>query len=213
MADETPPCVNHPPVLSRILGRGCSENRREETESPPSLEASQDKERDGNRVAALDPTFEQLVRKHTPDLIRTLTFIVLDREAAVEIAQETFIQLYLHRTNVLPHPKVSGWIYKVALNRARDHQRALARAARRLTSLSTSLPAAEPVDSWRPDTEFLSLLRRLPMRQRTAAALHYVGDLTISEVARIMNVSEGTVKSHLFRAHHSLKPIMEKDYE
>ena len=161
----------------------------------------------------LDPAFEHLVRKHTPDLIRTLTLVVLDREAAAEIAQETFIQLYLHWNEVVRHPNISGWIYKVALNRARDYRRSLARATRLASQLGTSLPAREPVDPWRPDVEFLQVLRNLPKKQRTAAALHHIGDLSVPEVARIMDVSEGTVKSHLYRAHQALKDSLGKGHE
>ena len=188
-------------------------SQERKTRFPPPADALQDRERNEERVAMLDPAFEQLVRKHTPGLIRTLTLVVLDREAASEIAQETFIQLYLHWSDVVRHPSISGWIYKVALNRARDYRRSLARATRLVSQLGTSLPAREPADPWRPDVEFLQVFRNLPKKQRTAAALHHIGDLSVPEVARVMDVSEGTVKSHLYRAHQALKDSLGKGHE
>lgn len=213
MSAATSTNVNHPWGPGRIVDKSCSYHRERKTRSTPPADAQQDRERNEERVTALDPAFEQLVRKYTPDLIRTLTLVVLDREAASEIAQETFIQLYLHWNEVGRHPNMSGWIYKVALNRARDYRRSLSRVARLLARLGSSLPAGEPVDPWRPDVEFLDVLRALSKKQRTAAALHHIGDLSVPEVARIMDISEGTVKSHLYRAHQALKEQLGKGHE
>ena len=46
---------------------------------------------------------------------------------------------------------------------------------------------------------------RLPLKQRTALALHYVDKLTAREVAAVMHVSEGTVRQHLHRALQTLR--------
>jgi RNA polymerase sigma-70 factor (ECF subfamily) len=158
-----------------------------------------------------DPTdFESIVRQQSPALIRTLTLVVLDREAAADIAQETFVQLYRHWERVAKHPDLSAWIYRVALNRARDHRRALARVTRLVDRLGRSGSERQPVEPWRPDTEFMDVLRDLPRQQRAAAALHYLGDLSVLEVARIMGLSEGAVKSHLHRARAALRDVLEE---
>ena len=52
-------------------------------------------------------------------------------------------------------------------------------------------------------------LRTLPLKQRTALALYYVGDLTEREVADVMHVSEGTVKQHLHRGRQTLRETLE----
>ena len=143
---------------------------------------------------------EAIVRERSPRLIRALTLIVLDRETAADIAQETFLQLHRHWADVAVHPDLGAWIYRVAVNRAIDHRRHLARVARVVERLGRGLGDSVATTPWEPELDFLAVLRTLPKGQRTAAALRYVGDLSVPQVAEIMGISEGTVNSHLNRA-------------
>lgn len=153
---------------------------------------------------------ENIVRQHSPALVRTLTLVVLDRELAADIAQETFLRLYTHWDTVSRHPDLVAWLYRVALNLAKDYRRSLARAARLVERLGNSMATAEAFRRWEPESDFLSTLRNLPKRQRAAAALHYVGDLSVAEVARVMGISEGAANSHLHRARLALKEMLEE---
>jgi RNA polymerase sigma-70 factor (ECF subfamily) len=153
---------------------------------------------------------EYIVRQHSPALVRTLTLVVLDRELAADIAQETFLRLYTHWDTVSRHPDLVAWLYRVALNRAKDYRRSWARAARLVERLGNTMASAQGSRPWEPETEFLSILTNLPQRQRAATALHYVGDLSVPEVARVMGISEGAVNSHLHRARLALKDMLEE---
>jgi RNA polymerase sigma-70 factor, ECF subfamily len=187
------------------------DGRRKATKVSASAEKGEDRWQERVRESAKVSCVEGLVLELSPSLIRTLTLIVLDREVAAEIAQETFVQLYLRWDDVAQHPNLPGWIYRVALNRAKDYRRSIARATRLIERIGRSLPSAPTTASWQPEAEFLDILRKLPKGQRTATALHHVGDLSVPEVARIMGTSEGTVKSHLHRAHLALKEMLEED--
>jgi RNA polymerase sigma-70 factor, ECF subfamily len=70
-----------------------------------------------------------------------------------------------------------------------------------------SVRAQEPPRLDRHDV--VVALRQLAPRQRTAIVLHYLGDLPLPEVARLMNVSEGTLKAHLAQARRRLRPLLE----
>jgi RNA polymerase sigma factor (sigma-70 family) len=160
---------------------------------------------------------EQMVREHSVALARTVAFVVLDRQAAADITQDAFLRLYEHWDEVALHPDPVAWLYKVALNRAKDHRRALARAARLSHRLGERLLQSRETDEdsatrepWQPEGDFITVLRGLPKRQRSVAALHYVGDLSLAEVARAMGISEGAVKSHLHRAHQALREVVEE---
>ncbi len=59
------------------------------------------------------------------------------------------------------------------------------------------------------DTEFKDTLAGLPLKQRTAATLYYLADLSISEIAAVMGISEGSVNQHLFRAREALREALE----
>jgi RNA polymerase sigma factor (sigma-70 family) len=156
---------------------------------------------------------EQIVSEQSVPLARTLALVVLDRQVAADIAQETFLRLYVHWDEVSKHPDLTAWLYRVAFNRAKDHRRALARAARGLERLKAGAAAdATRVGSappWEPDPDFIRALQSLSRQQRTAAMLHYMGDLTVSQTARVMGISEGAAKSHLHRAHQTLRELLE----
>lgn len=96
--------------------------------------------------------------------------------------------------------RLDAWIATVALNRSRSGLRRLG-AERRARS---RLHAAQPDEPGPDSIDVRRALASLPRRQREAAVLRYVLDLTTSEVATAMGTSEGTVKSHLARARSQL---------
>jgi RNA polymerase sigma-70 factor (ECF subfamily) len=57
----------------------------------------------------------------------------------------------------------------------------------------------------------MQLLMKLPDRQREVAALFYVDDRSVVEIAGILGLNEGTVKSHLSSARDSLRRLVERD--
>jgi RNA polymerase sigma factor (sigma-70 family) len=170
-------------------------------------------DRNGLRTVCL----EQMVREHSVALARTVAFVVLDRQAAADVVQDAFLRLYEHWDEVALHPDPVAWLYRVALNRARDHRRSLARTARlsqrlgdRLLQSRRTVDDSATWEQWQPEGDFITALGDLSKRQRTVAALHYVGDLSLAEVARVLGISEGAVKSHLHRAHKALREVVEE---
>lgn len=97
------------------------------------------------------------------------------------------------------------WVRRVALNKLSNRDRTARRrdrAVARLNDSRSSEPDAERVD-------VSKALRRLPTQQRTAVALFYLADLDVRAVAATMGAAEGTVKSHLSDARHSLRGFLE----
>ena len=85
-----------------------------------------------------------------------------------------------------------AWLYRVALNRCSDYRRIIARGTRlteRLKNTGTGLW----VEPHLARTELALTFSALPRRQRTAATLYYLADMSTEEVARVMGVSQGTV--------------------
>jgi RNA polymerase sigma factor (sigma-70 family) len=162
-------------------------------------------------IAPRDGSYESFVREQSPRLLQSLSLIVRDRDLAADAAQEAFIQLYRHWNDMEEIRDPVAWLYRVALNRSNDYRRRLARGARlfeRLISTSTN-------DDWAAadvsGTELVAVFRALPLGQRTAATLFYLADFPVAEVARAMNVSEGTVNRHLYRAREALRGTLEVD--
>ncbi len=176
----------------------------------------------GKRVSTTDFTaghsqsraggFESFVQSHSVRLVQALTLISLDREVAADAAQEAFIQLFLRWDHLGEYRDPVAWLYRVGINRCKDYRRFLARTSRLVERLGVA-QSLQMEDSdlaeWDPDPSFCSAFRSLPKRQRTAATLYYLNDLSVEEIARIMNISEGAVNSHLHRAREALRGLVE----
>lgn len=153
--------------------------------------------------------FETVIQAHSARLVRSLTLITLDLGLAEDAAQEAFLQLYLRWQSLGEEARVP-WLYRVAINRCKDYRRALGRAARLASHLAESLEQPA-LGCWTPDPGLVGILRPLPTRQRTAAALFYLGGFSTSEVARAMGISDGSVGSHLHKAREALRNILEEE--
>ncbi len=158
-----------------------------------------------------DGSYEDFVRDQSPRLLQSLSLIVRDRELAADAAQDAFIQLYRHWDEMEEVQNPVAWLYRVAINRSNDYRRRLVRSARLLERLITLSPDEGWVAPDVADTQLVSAFRALPLGQRTAATLFYLADFPVAEVARVMNVSEGTVNRHLYRAREALRVTLEVD--
>lgn len=153
---------------------------------------------------------EAVFRAHYARLVRTLALAWSgDTEAAADAVQEAFARLIVNWDRVSRYEDPAGWVRRVALNNLRGGRRSLARRARALLRLAgesrTTSPPPEPPDGFR------ARLDALPERQRTAVALHYVGGLTVNDVARAMHISPGSVNQHLHRARTALRASLEAE--
>jgi len=131
---------------------------------------------------------------------RAMTLTFRDPDFAEEIAQEAFFQTLRRwkKVSLLDHPE--GWTMVVALNKGRDlHRRRVRQEAKQpfLVPSSANLSSESRVDARMAVTE---LLKGLGDRQREALLLRYVTQLTIPEIAKVMDCAEGTVKATLHAA-------------
>lgn len=157
----------------------------------------------GQRVAARG-SFDAFYDGHWVDVVAVTASLCGDVDVAEEIAQEAFIRAYGRwgRVAVLDRPDL--WVRRVAMNLAVSRFRRLQAEARALARLGgrrqreDPRPAVESEQLWRA-------LRALPRRQGQVAALFYVDDRSIAEIARVLGCAEGTVKAHLHAARQRLR--------
>ncbi len=150
------------------------------------------------------------MQRHFDSLAKALAVMTLDREQAADAAQEAFLQLHLHWHDVDKLEDPVAWVYRVGMNRCLDYRRHVIRATRLFERLSAA-GAKETDEQWLPDVEFVAVLKGLSKRQRVAAVLFYQADFSIAEIARVMQISEGAVKSHLHRARETLRTLLEAE--
>jgi RNA polymerase sigma-70 factor (ECF subfamily) len=155
-------------------------------------------------------TPEALFRANYTRLVRALALAWGgDTESAADAVQEAFAQLIVHWDRVSTYDDPAAWVRRVAVNNLRARHRSLGRRARALLRLAGDAETSAPPPN--PPDDLTARLRALPERQRTATALHYVGGLTVNDVARAMKISPGSVNQHLHRARAALRTTMEAE--
>ena len=163
-------------------------------------------------VSVNDETeFDRFFVAHFDDLVRSLTAITGDRERAADCVQEAFVKAYARwrRVGKLDNPVT--WVRRVAINASRDAHRSERRRSKREDRALAAVPMVAPGVEQGVASEMnaIDLLRSLPKQQRAVAALFYLEDASINEIADSMRISTGAVKFHLNRARKNLRQGLE----
>jgi len=137
-----------------------------------------------------------------------------DPEEAEDAAQEIFVRLYRQLGRYDPERKFSTWTLAIATNYCIDQLR---RRRMQFVPLENIIPWARARDAG-PEGEALSresrdevqrLLKKLPEKYRAPLVLRYWEDLSCAEIAEILGVPEGTIKTQIHRARKQLGKMME----
>lgn len=152
-----------------------------------------------------DEEFVGLYQTEYPVLVRSLYFVVYDRELARDIAQEAFVQLFARWRRVSHYERPDAWVRRVAIRMA---VRAVKRERGR-RRLEHELDLAPPQAAI--DIDVLRAVARLPTAQRAAVVLFYLEDRPVADVAEILACSEVTAKVHLHRARKRLADLLGGD--
>jgi RNA polymerase sigma-70 factor (ECF subfamily) len=162
--------------------------------------------------------FAALIRRHERRVYRLLLRMLGSREEAEDAAQETFLNLHRHGHHFRGEALFSTFVYRVAANAALNRRRSLGRrrsreeGLARLQEAGAELPAA-PLDPERAaaaEQERASVqaaLLELPPRLRLPVVLYDLEGLPYPEIARLLDLPEGTVKSRIHRARERLREI------
>jgi RNA polymerase sigma-70 factor (ECF subfamily) len=166
---------------------------------------------DAGTVSAGDMSFDAFFRAEHQRLAALATVLCGDRESGRDVAQEALTRTYREWDRVSRLERPGGWTRRVVVNLAHDHGRHLAVRRRRLPELANRIAGARAADEIPLDAETWAAVAMLPERQRTAVALFYIGDRSISDVADAMGVHEGTVKTALHKARGQLRRLLSEE--
>jgi RNA polymerase sigma-70 factor (ECF subfamily) len=157
-----------------------------------------------------DAEFAEFFNTNRDQVIKLITATTGDRERAVDATQEAFIKAHERWDIVRTYASPAGWVRRVAINASNDDFRSQQRRQRREFNHSDS-PAPSLDDAVVGDAFAKALLEQLPQRQREVAALFYIDDRSVAEIAAILEVNEGTVKSNLSDARERLRGVLSDD--
>ena len=159
--------------------------------------------------------FEEIVRAQM-DAVYRLSFAILGDEAdARDAAQDTFVTAWRQIGGLRDADRFDAWLQRVAVNAARmTHRARRRRGVREIPSSRIGavpdLPAtARPVDA---DVAALdAAIPRLPVEQRRILVLHHLEGHPIAELAEILEIPAGTVKSRLHAARQALQAAIDAE--
>lgn len=171
------------------------------------------------KAAAGDPSaFEQLVLQYQSPIYNLCLRITGNPEDAADMTQESFLKAWRSLDSFHFESAFSTWLYRLASNTCLDFLRSVKR--RREFSLTiededgdTQLldlpdPALTPEASVLKSEEqalLASAMQQLDFEQRRILTLRVINDLSYTEIAAVLQIKEGTVKSRLARARESLR--------
>lgn len=138
-------------------------------------------------------------------VVRAIAAVCGDRGRAEDAVQECLVDVWGRRRQI---DNLARWVTVAAVNRARSRWRSRSaeqRAFERLALLRRPGAAEEPTPL---EARVVQALKSLPTQQRHVVALHYLMDLSVSEVASYLGLTDGTVKTHLHRGRAALRTAL-----
>ena len=161
-------------------------------------------------AAGSDTAFEELYRRYARRL-KGFFFLQLggNEELAADATHDVFLRAYEARSSYQEGRRVDTWLFTIAYNICRNHYRSNAYEAQLMASLD-----AEPVtdqqievelDAALLDEALAQVLSELPAPLHQLFSLHYQEELTIPQIAEIVGIAEGTVKSRLHKTMNMIR--------
>jgi len=171
--------------------------------------------------------FDEIMRLHQRRVYRVIFLLVRDRDTADTLTQECFLRAYLKRSSFRGECRIETWLLRIAVNLVRDHGRSR-RASfwKRLVGLDDGEDnGAEPrqLPAPGPSAEHALLVREeleavwkalsgLSPQQRAIFFLRYEEEMSLAQIADVLDLKTGSVKSQLARATGKLREMKEKQW-
>jgi RNA polymerase sigma-70 factor, ECF subfamily len=155
-----------------------------------------------------DDAYAELINRYKQGLYHHCFKLVRDEDLAEDVAQEAFIEAFIHLDSFNPSYRFSTWLYKIATNQAlmRIRKRKDARMDEdELDRVLSSLPETEELAMYK---ELHQAVDDLPPPYRTVVAMHYWQGKSYSEIAGSMGTSVGSIKGWMSRAKKQLKEVL-----
>jgi RNA polymerase sigma-70 factor (ECF subfamily) len=160
--------------------------------------------REGTADASLAEVFESCYRR----LAVQLYGVVGDVAEAEDLVQEAFVRAAAAGARFGRVDNPEAWLRRTAINLHRNRWRKMRnfhRVRPRLEVPPADLPGLEE------HLAVIVALRGLPEAQRETVALHYLADLPVVEIADLLKIPEGTVKSRLMRGREALAALLSEE--
>jgi RNA polymerase sigma-70 factor, ECF subfamily len=170
-------------------------------------------------LAGSQQAYRTLVARYASAAVNMAARLVHDRALAEDLAQDAFVRAFARLKTYDPDRRFSAWFFQILRNVAIDHLRRRRIAAVSLDELQAGgypdPPSEDPESSPEVDAERKELgraltdaLQRIRTEYREAIVLRYQQGLTVDEIAGVLQLPEGTVKTYLHRGRKELATLL-----
>ncbi|MCW5937912.1 MAG: RNA polymerase sigma factor [Fimbriimonadaceae bacterium] len=153
--------------------------------------------------------FQRLYERHFNRVFAVCRGVLLDTDDAHDAAQETFTLVYRNLHKFDQRARFSTWLFRIALNRAVQEARRL-KYRRKAQPLDAALSlAAPPVERHGvdPDPKVDACLNAMSPADRAVLTFFYWEDLSLQEIAEVLECSPNAAKTRLFRARERFREL------
>jgi len=160
--------------------------------------------------------FEAVVRKYQDRVYNLCRYMLRDPEDGQDAAQDVFLKSFRGLKDFSPHSSLYTWIYRIGVTTCLDYKKKRRRESLRSVPLAEDLPSDAPFPDQtyesRESTEVIQgALQQLPEKLRAAIVLREMEGLSYEEIAEVLDISIGTVKSRISRAREELRSLLKKN--
>jgi RNA polymerase sigma-70 factor (ECF subfamily) len=184
---------------------------------PPESDREADWDLVRRHVAGQRDAFRRLYERYQEKVYASCFRILGEAAAAEDLAQEIFVKIHDELRHFKFQSKFSTWLYRIAVNHAINKANEIARHGRiheRIAKETRPETAPPPAFADRfMDDRVQAALLQLSDKLRVIVALRYLEGLSYDEIAEVLEISIGTVKSRLFLAHETLRPLLKDALE
>ncbi|MGY0071753.1 RNA polymerase sigma factor (plasmid) [Streptomyces sp. QTS137] len=158
----------------------------------------------------MSTNFDEMFMSRFASVVRALVVLGADRSTAEDLAQEAFLVALRDWEKVGHLDKPEAWVVKTAIYKWRQVRRTGGRRQElsRQAGLSSISHQQQPAEEVERRSDIVNGLLGLTERQREVLVLYYYFDQTVGEVAQMLGVTPGTVKSTLHDARGALGKIL-----
>jgi RNA polymerase sigma-70 factor (ECF subfamily) len=171
----------------------------------------------------VEEAYEILIQRYQQPVYNLVCRLLNDPSDACDIVQEVFLKVFRNIGSFRGNSSLKTWIYRIAVNEAYNHRRWFSRHQRQEIALAAEEGMPSYADSLADtgrtpfdqaaDRETRALveaaLEKLNAKFRAAVVLRDIEDLSYDEIATVLDVSLGTVKSRILRGREALRKILE----
>ena len=159
-----------------------------------------------------DRAVTELYSMHYRSLVRLAALLIRDVATAEEVVQDSFVAMYSGWMRLCDSDKALSYLRQSVVNRSRSVLRRRVVADRNAPEPPADMPNAEHgAIVLLERSAVVAALRALPPSQREALVLRYYGDMNEAQIASVMGISRGSVKTHTASAMSALRSILEAE--